>query len=326
MSPESGQWSDDQMMEALSQGVEADRSAETAEFEQANGIQGTPAGDPQSPSQGAVQPAEPVAPVEQNTGLFDGTPINPDELPAELQPLAKQLQAAFTQKTQEVAEQRRQFEALGAIDDVQQAIELASRINDPANWLQLHQELSQAMQQYGIAPVPPAPGVEPVAPETAAPALDLSGIEDPELAPFVQALQATQAELQQLKSERQQEQANAAAEFQRQAFLGELQRQENAIRGAHPDWGDDKIEAVYEMSSFYGGNLAQAATRLESLLHAERELYLAQKSGALQETGAIAPPRAAGAQTHRVNEPETIRDAEAEALEFFTQRVATLSE
>src|SRR6266511_2123467 len=43
---------------------------------------------------------------------FDGGKFNPDTLPAELQPGWKQLQADYTRKMQEVAEQRSQFEGL----------------------------------------------------------------------------------------------------------------------------------------------------------------------------------------------------------------------
>src|SRR6185312_3269254 len=49
-------------------------------------------------------------PAESEGDTFDGGKFNPDLLPDELQPGWKQLQAAFTQRTQELAEQRKQFE------------------------------------------------------------------------------------------------------------------------------------------------------------------------------------------------------------------------
>lgn len=290
---------------------------------------GSPAGEITTQNE-QVQPDQSVAPTEQNTDLFSGTQINPDELPDELKPLARQLQAAFTQKTQTLAEERRQIEALGDPEVVQQAVDLYSRITDPTNWVQLHRELTEAMQQYGMTPAEAqATADEVVTAAAQTPIPNLDEIDDPELAPLAKMLKAHQAELDRLKSsqqtieqDRQQEEANRAAEYQRQAFLGELQRQENAIRAAHPDWSDEKIEAAYELSSFYGGNLAQGAARLEALLSQERELYLTQKASALNETGTHPAPRGAGLQSTRIEQPETIRDAEAGALEFLNARMS----
>lgn len=312
--PESDQWSDDQVLEALQGGVNADR----ADTEQATQSQGIPEGNVATPAEG--QAVTPEAPAAQNPDLFEGTPINPDELPAEMQPLARQLQAAFTQKTQDLAEQRRQFEALGAVEEVQQAVDLYARITDPSNWAQLHQELTTAMQQAGMTPAQANAAAAEVVEAAQVPAPSLDDIDDPDLAPLAQMLKQQQAELDLLKTEREYEQANQQAEYQRQAFLGELQRQENAIRAAHPEWDDEKIEAVYEMSSFHQGNLGAAAARLEGLLSRERELYLNQKAGALQETGAHPAPRGAGLDSQREQQPLSIRDVEESALEFLNAR------
>lgn len=313
------------MMEALQSGAAADAAADTVEQATPVAAQVSPTGD-DATTQQQVQPVEPVAPVAQNTDLFEGTQINPDELPAELQPLVKQLQAAFTQKTQSLAAERTQIEALGDIESLQQAVELFDRINDPSNWGQLYQELTVAMQQQGMTPAEAQVAATQVVQQEQAAALNLDSIDDPDLAPLVQQLKTQQAELDQLKSARQEEQQNAQAEYERQAFLGELQRQENAVRAAHPDWDDNKVLAVYQMSSFFGGNLAPAAEALSKLLSGERELYLNQKAAAATETGRIAAPRGAGQQSEHVSDPQTIREAEAEALEFFNARVAQLDQ
>jgi len=315
------QWSDEQMMDALQRGVEADAQPEQAP-------ESAPVGETQQNLNNEVQPAEPVAPAQQNTAdLFEGTPVNPDELPEELKPLAKQLQAAFTQKTQALAERSKQIEALGDLEVIQEAVDFANRINDPANWVQLHAELTTAMQQYGLSPADAsaaaaeAMGAQPVE-SPAAQALNLDEIDDPELAPLAQMLRDQQAQIEALKNEREEERQTAQAEYERQAFLGELQRQENAIRGAHPDWDDEKILTVYQMSSFFNGNLTQAAERLEGILAAERALYLSNKESVATNLGTQVPPRGAGTPSQRVEHPETIKDAEAEAMEFFKNRVA----
>jgi hypothetical protein len=318
------------MYEALQAGVEADNQPDDGPEQATPAAQVSPAGENNATTQQAVQPATPVAPEAQNTDLFDGTPINPDELISEhpeLAPLVKQLQGAFTQKTQAVAEQLKQIEALGPVEEIQQAIDLFTRINDPANWGQLYTELVDAMQQEGMT-LPQAQAAaseamqEAQAAQPAQPELNLDAIEDPELAPLAQMLKAQQAELEALKREREEERLNQRAEYERQAYLGELQRQENAIRAAHPDWDDEKVLAAYQLSSFFQGNLAQGAARLEQLLGAERELYLSQKAAAATETGNLVPPRGAGSSTAKVEGPMTIKDAEAEAIEFFKARAA----
>ncbi len=269
------------------------------------------------------------APAEQNTNLFEGTQINPDELPPELQPLAKQLQAAFTQKTQLLAEERKQFEALGDPTSIQQAVDLYSRISDPNNWIQLHSELTAAMQQAGMslpeAQAAATQAVTDVATQQASLPREFEDL-DPELHPLVQKLQETQARLDDFEARANQEQLNREAERQHILLLNELTRQEQVVRESHPTWGDDKIEAVYEMSSFYGGNLTQAAARLDQLLAGERELYLSQKSAAMQDSTRTPSPGSAAVQTEKVNEPQTLKDAEAEATDFFRARLADLSQ
>lgn len=307
-------------MEALANAVAEDGG------EQAPEPVGTPAGNQESSPEEGAQPETPVAPESTDASLFDGTPVNPDALIAEhpeLEPLVKQLQGAFTQKTQGLAEERKQFEALGDMESVQQAVELASRLGDPQNWPQFHQELTEYMRQYGMLPgeaAPEAPAEESPAPQIQG--LDMESL-DPELQPLVELVKQQAEQIKSLTESVSSDREAAEVERQRQLFLGELQRQENAIRAAHPEWDDEKVEAAYELSSFYGGNLAQGAARLEQLLSRERELYLSQKGAAMQETSTHPAPRAA-APVEKADEPSTLREAEAGALEFLQARLAQL--
>jgi len=233
------------------------------------------------------------------------------------------MQADYTRKTQEVAEQRQQIEALGDPEVLQQAVDLFSRISDPQNWQQLHGELTQAMVQMGMTPAEASAAATDAMTQEAQTQSTFDGIEDPELAPLMRQLQDQQARLDALQADRDQELQNREAERQYITVVNELQRQEAAIREAHPDWGDEKIAAVYEMSSFFNGNLAQAAGRLEGLLSAERELYLNQKAGALQDSTRT-PATTFDAGATKDHQPETLKDAEAEATEFFEARLAEL--
>lgn len=312
------------MMEALQNGAAADAAADAGTEQVTTHVQEvTPAGETQhqiEPTQ--VQPAQPVAPAQQNTETFDGGKFNPDQLPDELKPAWSQLQAAFTQKTQQLAEERKQYEALGDTQSLQQAVELMTRISDPSSWPQLHKELTEAAAEYGIELTPTeaarvAAAVEqtPAAPELPSP----DEIDDPELSAVVRRLQETETRLSELQNGVQSEREAAQAEYERQAFLGELQRQENAIRAAHPTWDDERIETVYALSSFYGGDLAQAANHLETQLARERELYLAEKAGVQEQTGRLVPPATASTQSHQVHEPSTLEEAEAGATEMFAR-------
>lgn len=329
-SEQTTEWSDADVSAALSNAVAAEAAYEAGEQAPAAATTDAPAGATES-QEGTVQ----AAPAEQNTETFDGGKFNPDELPAELQPAWKQLQAAFTQRTQELAAQRQQVEALGPIEELQQAIDLYSRISDPNNWVQLHTELTQAMQAAGMslpeaqaaasaavneaaqapAPTPGTPTLDDLDPDVAA-----------ALKPVMDQLQRTNAELEAFKQERQTALMNAEAERHFLALQSELQRQENVIRDSHPNWDDEKIEAVYELSSFHGGDLVKAAARLDALLQAERAAYVGQKSAAMTDSTRTPAPNSSGAQTMKVNEPQTLKEAEAEAAEFFAARVASLTE
>jgi hypothetical protein len=313
------EWSDEQAIEALG---EAGRSEFGDPSEQAQPEAPAP---PEGETQPAdeVQPEPEVAPQVEET--FDSGKFNPDELPPELQDGWKQLQAAFTQKTQELAAQRSQLEALGDPESLQQAVDLYSRIADPQNWQQLHSELTQAMQQMGMTPAEAQAAATEAVQEAAKPEATEFDFEDPALEPLAKQLQETQARLDQIESQRAEELANAEAERLFIQSVTELQKQEAAIRDAHPDWGDDKLAAAYELSSFYGGNLAQGAARLEQITSAERELYLSQKAGTLNDSTRTPASNFSEDSTKTV-EPETLRDAESAAVEEIVARLAELDQ
>lgn len=273
-------------------------------------------------AQPEATPAAPV--VDTPPNLFEGTAVNPDTLPDELKPLAKQLQAAFTQKTQQLAEDRRQFSALGSPEEVQQAVELYTRISNPTNWPQLHADLSDLMQQYGLSPAEAAAeattALAEARVEAAATEPPVGDIDDPELGPLYKTLQAQQAEIASIRAERQAElterQQNEQAERLQMALEGEITRQENAIRQANPAYGDGDLDAIYELSSFYGGNLLQAQGRYEALRAEWVGRYVNQKQSAASAQGAHPAPAGAPAATQRT-EPQTVREAADEIEEFM---------
>lgn len=272
----------------------------------------------------AAQPADPAAPAASEPvgeqpapDTFDGGQFNPDELPPELRPAWRQLQAAFTRKTQELAEVRKQYDALGGLEVVQQAVELYHRIADPAEWPALHAELSQAMEAYGLTPAEAAAEatrqMEEAANAQQGP--DLSALEqDPELAPLAAIIREQQqklAQFEQMLSEREQAEE---AERLHMALVGELTRQENAIRQARPDYSDEDIDAIYRLSSFYNGNLIEAQHAYEDIVAKRIERYVSAKESAATETASQTLP-GAGVTSVQEKLPETLEEAEAWALE-----------
>jgi len=301
-------WTDEQAEAAIAEGVAADAAADGDQAPAAPSPV-TPEGETPAP---VVQPeAAPAAP-----DTFDGGKFNPDTLAPELQPAWKQLQAAYTEKTQGLAEQRKQFESLGSVEELQQAVELRQRISDPANWQQLHAELADAMQQHGLTPAQASAEASRQMGEAAAEAPAMPALpseDDPELGPLAQNLKALQARIDTF--ERSQVAQRQAAEQERiqLAVLGELQRQEILVKEAHPTWDQTKIDAVYDLSGSLGGNLVQAADRLEQLLAADRESYVSQKIAA-QQASDTAPVLGANSDSTKPTRPTTLAEAEALGL------------
>lgn len=278
-----------------------------------------------------VEETEPEAEVEAPEDTFDGGQFNPDELPEELRPGWKQLQAAFTRKTQELSAQLREVEAYQQLgvdaETAGYAVDLYSQINDPSNWPALYEQLGQAMAQNGIEV--PGSQAAPAAPAPTAPSVDDAQLDalveaDPDLAPLVATIRAQRAELARVDSlqarlDAQEAQAAAAAEEAEQMRLHaqELQRiqaEEAQIRETFPHYKQDDVDMIYELSSFHNGDLVQAQERLESYVQSRVTAALAGKG---RPKAASATPAPTPKKQEPAKAPETIRDLEEEVVEHF---------
>lgn len=251
--------------------------------------------------------------VEEHTEMAEE--FNPDNLPPELIPAWKQLQAAWTPKLQEAAQIRKQFEELGGIETAQQALELQQRLSDPQNWPQLYEELYEAMQQQGFefedgtdVPTPP------VAPFDVA--------DDPELAPLATALQGLQrqsqeqaAMLEHFRQEQAFQRQAAEAELRHQQHIANMQRQVNDIRQANKHYDDEDIRAIVELGSFYNDDLKAAQQRYEAHIARRLDRYFAAKAGATPPS--VQPQPGAGVLSEQERAPLTLREAEEEAVEYL---------
>lgn len=236
---------------------------------------------------------------------FDDGKFNPDLLAPELQAGWKQLQAAFTQKTQSIAAERAQ---------TAQAVELFNALQDPVYLQQFHAELSQHLQAQGLTSAQ-ADGeaarrieaeVSGQGGQTAESTVDLATLKaDPELAPLAAALEAQQQRLDSFEQQaKAREEAEAMAQWQ-MAVAGELQRQEMSILQANPHYTDADMDAVHELAAYFDGNLHQAQQRYEQIGQALVDRYLNQKQGHVEATPGALP----GSSTSEI--PETLDSLDA---------------
>lgn len=257
------------------------------------------ASDATPPADANAQPApEPAATPQGTDDAPAFTHIDDSALTPELLQLKRSLQADYTRKTQEAAPWRKLGEELGVTEPSQfrDALEVYTRLQDPRNWPTIHQELSNYMQQYGMTPQEAnAAAADQLA--NMAPAQDLDEVYnvDPDVAPVVQPLmqqlQQQQQQIQQLYQSIQQDQQRREQEAQWQAVAENLTRQETHIRAQNPHYGDDEIEAIYNLVG-NDGNLIAAQQRYESIIGQRVAQYIQSKAGTQAATPS--PPSGPG--------------------------------
>lgn len=246
-------------------------------------------------------------------------PFNPDELPEELLPAWKQLQAAWTPKLQEAAAIQRQFEQYGGADAVDQAAALYARIADPEQWPAIYQELSAAMEEYGYEF--DGEQEQPAAP--ASPNFGDLDVNDPELAPIIARLQelegTTQSQseaLEQFYMNQQASQMLADEELRQAQHLAQLQRQVVSIRQANPNYDDEDVKDIVRMAPFFNDDLALAHAAFEQSFARRMDRYYAGKKGA--ESPTHGSPMGAGVSSQEApDEDITLEQVEAEAVEYM---------
>jgi hypothetical protein len=206
-------------------------------------------------------------PIEDSFTGFD-----PDSLPDDLKPIYRSLQGDYTRKTQELAERGRTYDTLeeyGGVETAAQAMEWLASLQNPENALQLHSELTQALQAQGYsvgeAEQEAARQVQ-AAREEEADEFDLEGAHDPR----VDQLQQKIEELETYREEEQERNLQLA-------LSAEYDRQEAELLRNNPDWNDEDLENVYSLSFSTGGNLLKAAEIYEGLQSHVLGRYLEQK-------------------------------------------------
>lgn len=264
-------------------------------------------------------PEAPAAPEPEAQTFF-----NPDDLDPALLPGWQQLQAAFTQKTQALAEQRRTLEQYGEPETLADAVELYNRISDPSNWSQLAQELSEAMQEAGMTPAEAnALAREEVQLQAQQPdplaGLDLS---DPELAPLVQSLKAQEArqsaleaQIQSFQMDQQTRAQFEEAEREQQQHAMHVQQQLTAIAQANPTYDQDDLKAITKLAPFFNDDFFQAQAEFETQVSRRLARYYEGKQKSL--TPSVQPPGTPGDSTVAPSAEQTVAEVGAETEELF---------
>lgn len=210
-----------------------------------------------------------AAPVHTPEDTF----TNIDQLPPELQPLAKQLQGDYTRKTQEVAPYRQALNEYGMTpEDAAQALGFVQALQDPEQLQALYEHLGS---QFGDGTSTPAAtgGAEDFGTE--------QGFEDD---PRDQQLQTLQARLDRFE----QGQVEAAAS-------AELDRMESVIRQQNPNFGDDEMSAIARLSIAHGGNMLQGAEDFKALQQSIIAAHVGTKAAV--PAGATGLPATGNAET-----------------------------
>lgn len=195
------------------------------------------------------------------------TGLDPTNLPEDLQPLYKNMQADYTRKTQEIAEQRKVFEQFNeyGIDPnyALEAVGFLQRLdNDPAFAAEVARHLSPMQESPMTAQ---QPSVETV-PNNEEGYSNLP----PEL----------QNELQEMRAFRQQ----MAEQAEHAEMMYELESEEAQIRAQYPHYSDDDIEHIYSLAYATDGDLLAAQQMYHDLEQGVLNKYLQSKQVPLGAT------------------------------------------
>lgn len=239
---------------------------------------------PQGTEQGAAATTE----VDSFTGL------DPSTIPPELQPYYKQMQADYTRKTQAIAPYRQLAEQSGLdVGGLTQAAELYSALQDPQQLVEFYGELTTALEAQGLTRAEAqVAATQHIVEQQGGAATEEGGYVDPEEA-RIRSLEQKLAGFEQSQAATAEAQRNEQMQMR---LVAEMNRQEMVVKESHPDWGQDDIDAVYELSAFYGGDLVTASNRYDEIVSARVTRILNGKGQAAADP-ALAPFTGAASTT-----------------------------
>lgn len=236
--------------------------------------------------------------------------LNINDLPEEVKPFAKSVQADYTRKTQALAELRKQYDGFGDPEDVAQAVALARAFQaDPIGTLK---QVETGLREMGLVLAntdtePPKQQPDPVL----AKLRETYEEDDPLYQLALQlnsGLKDLQSEREQFQKERQDAEKARTQREQEEYFS----KAEIGIRSAHQDWTDDDISNVYDIVLATGGDMEEAAKRYDEIGTRFLTRYLSRKTGLPKGSSALP---ASGPGQAQVETPKTFSEATKRAKE-----------
>lgn len=254
-------------VEAL-QGAAREEGMDTSEDAKVAALRAeAPEQAPQSTPEAGEQPEGTTEAAAEDTF----TRLDPNSLPDEVRPYYASMLADYRRKTQEVAETRRNYEAIeqyGGPEVAQQALEWVASLQNPDNALALHRELTSALTAQGIplGEAQAAAGAEVERRAAAEVDDEFDTVRDPRVDTLMQELE----EQKTWRAEQEHRQMSLA-------MASEYDRQEAEVIRNNPNYDDEDLEAVYNLSYATGGNLLKADQLYKGLQSKTLSGYISQK-------------------------------------------------
>lgn len=268
----------------------------------------SPAGETTAPEE--TQEVEDFLPRADLESLLEG--VEDESARERIITAYKSFQSGFTKRTQEVSELRRSFEGIDP-QAARQAYDFVQNLSSDRDFaVQVHQELSAALQEAGLTPGQASQEATRQI-ERAASEYEDMGL-DPEN-PLVQKL----TELEQWKAEQERIAAERAVTEQREAMVREIERQDASLRRENPKYEEADWEAVYRLAASTQGDLYAAQEQYEAIKDRLATEYAITKARVPQ---GIQPTPTAAPHSEQPVEIKTIDQAHEIAKERFRQLMA----
>lgn len=319
----------DKAADMLHNAMEADKAAEEARTKPAPQVK-----------------AEPTETEDSSEQTFTASgDIDLNNLPAEARAFVeareKEMQADYTRKTQQIAGQRKQFEETfgdisedeakealevyrGLTSDQDYAVDMAAYLVTEMAQAGMEDELQSMFEAAGLTPAQAAQEAQtqvaaaegqPTPPaEVEVPSFE----EDPDAA--LKAMLENQAnEITALREEMQAERTAATQEREESMFIDNLNKLEIAIRQDNPNYSDQDIESIYQLSALNDFDLNAAQAQYETIRGRAVKEYLDDKVADQPSASSGATPLPGGSTpTH---EPVT---AEGMSMDEAHQRAKAI--
>ena len=240
------------------------------------------------------------------------TGLDPNSLPEDAKVFYKSMQADYTRKMQELAEQRKAYEGLeqrGGPQFANQAVDFINRLEqDPQFALQVHQQLSQNLQAQGLSVAQANQAATSQIDDFMS---DDSDWEDTEAWDDEEQVPAVPPEVTQRLETLQKRMDEMEEERRVMTIADELSRQTMYLRETDPSLSEDDLDRIYDLAVTTDGDLLAAHQKYDEMRNKMIANYLAKKSTI--STPTVLPNGASGdepTEFTELNDPNLARHVE----------------